>query len=160
MKGNYFRERGDLMKRQSVLVMVLAAGLLVSFVPVLAAGDFEWMREFNIRAEADLSGFRARLAARFKMGEAQINAVLGHVEKPAEAYMIFRLGEMCGKPTDFVVEKYRSKKGKGWGELAKSLGIKPGSKEFHALKQGSDLYEDTDQSRGKVKDKRKSKVKN
>jgi hypothetical protein len=39
-----------------------------------------------------------------------------------------------------VIEKYESGKGKGWGALAKSLGIRPGSKEFHALKQGHDLY--------------------
>jgi hypothetical protein len=27
-------------------------------------------------------------------------------------------------------------KGKGWGVIAKNLGIKPGSAEFHALKRG------------------------
>jgi len=35
--------------------------------------------------------------------------------------------------------------------LAKSLGIKPGSKEFHALKQGSDIYVNTNKSKGKKK---------
>jgi len=39
------------------------------------------------------------------------------------------------------------------GALAKSLGIKPGSKEFHALKRGDDLYA----AKGKKKDKGKSK---
>ncbi len=145
------------MKRQRLLVMVTVAWLLASAAPVLAAGDFEWMREFNVRAEADLSGFRARLAARFKVEEARISAVLSQVAKPAEAYMVFRLGEMSGKPAEMVAEKYRAEKGKGWGELAKSLGIKPGSQEFHALKRGSDLYDDTDKGKGKVKEKGKSK---
>ena len=47
---------------------------------------------------------------------------------------------MSSRSTDYVLSKYRVKKSKGWGALAKSLGIKPGSREFHALKQGSDLY--------------------
>src|SRR4030042_2494770 len=145
------------MKLQKMLFMVSVVFLLVSSSAVVAAGDFDWIKDFNIRAEADLSGFRARLAARFKIGDAQINAVLRRVERPADAYMVFRLGEMSAKPTDYVVEKYRSEKGKGWGALAKSLGIKPGSKEFHALKRGDDIYGDNDKGKGKVKVKGKGK---
>jgi hypothetical protein len=61
---------------------------------------------------------------------------------------MLRLGEMSGRPTGYVVEKYRNNKGKGWGALAKSLGIKPGSEEFHALKRGQDLHGDN--NRGQV----------
>jgi hypothetical protein len=42
-----------------------------------------------------------------------------------------------------------------WGVLAKSLGIKPGSKEFHALKRGQDLYDSSGTSKGKGKGKHK-----
>jgi hypothetical protein len=56
--------------------------------------------------------------------------------------MVLRLGEMSNKPPEFVPREYKSVKGKDWGVLAKSLGIKPGSKEFHALKRGQDLYSD------------------
>src|SRR5512135_3261981 len=128
------------MKLQNMLFMVSVVFLLVSSATVVAAGDFDWIKDFNIRAEADPSGFRARLAARFNMGDTQIKAVLGNVERPADAYIVLRLREMSAKPTDYVIEKYKSGKGKGWGALAQSLGIKPGSKEFHALKRGNDLY--------------------
>jgi len=47
--------------------MVSVVFLLVSSAVVAAADDFEWIRDLNIRAEADPSGFRARLAARFKI---------------------------------------------------------------------------------------------
>lgn len=141
------------MKLQKMLLMVSVVFLLVSSAVVVTAGDFDWTRDFNIRAEADPSGFRARLAARFKIGDAQINAVLSNVERPADAYMVFRFGEMSAKPTDYVIEKYRSEKGKGWGALAKSLGIKPGSKEFHALKRGNDIYDDNDKDKDKDKGK-------
>jgi hypothetical protein len=125
----------------------------------VVAGDFDWIKDFNIRAEADPSGFRARLAARFKIGDTHINAVLSNVERPADAYIVLRLGEMSAKPTDYVLEKYKAGKAKGWGELAKSLGIKPGSKEFHALKQGNDFYDGNDKSKNKSKSKGKSKSK-
>ncbi len=136
------------MKLQKMVFMVSVILLSLSSVSV-EASDFAWIRDFNLRAEADLVGFRARLAARFKIGEAQVQAVLSRVEGPADAYMVLRLGEMAGKSIDLVLEQYRVQKGKGWGELAKSLGIKPGSKEFHALKRGSDLYEDKDKGKSK-----------
>ncbi len=139
------------MKLRKTLSVVYVVFVLVSSASAVAAGDFDWMRDFNVRAEADPSGFRVRLAARFNMGDAQVNAVLSNVERPADAYMVLRLGEMSAKPTDYVIERYKSGKGKGWGALAKSLGIKPGSKEFHALKRSNDLYGGND--KGKSKDK-------
>jgi hypothetical protein len=148
------------MKFHKILFMVSVMVLLLSSSEVVLAGDFDWMRDFNIRAETNLSEFRVRLGARFKIGDTEINAVLSNVETPADAYMVCRLGEMSGKPTRYVVEQYGSGKKKGWGAIAKSLGIKPGSKEFHALKQGNDFYDDTDKGHGKTKGKSKGKGKN
>jgi hypothetical protein len=147
------------MKLQKMAFIVSVVILLVASAAMAGAGDFDWIKNFNIRAEADPSGFRARLTTRFKIGDAEINAVLGNVERPADAYMVFRLGEISAKPTDYVVERFRSEKHKGWGALAKSLGIKPGSKEFHALKRGDDLYRDG-KGKGKNKGKGKGKGKN
>lgn len=115
--------------------------VLLAFASVSVAGDFDWMKDFSIKAEADQSGFKARLSTRFKIGNAEINAVISHVDNSADAYMVLRLGEMSGKSTEDVITRYKSNKGKGWGALAKSLGIKPGSKEFKTLKNGDDLYE-------------------
>jgi hypothetical protein len=143
------------MKMIKVFFVVSMALLL--FSSAVVAGDFDWIRNFNIQAEADPSGFRARLATRFKIGDAQIKVVLQNVENPADAYMVLRLGEMSNQPTDRVIEDYKYDRGKGWGVLAKSLGIKPGSKEFHALKRSQDLYDET--PKGKSKEKHKGKGK-
>lgn len=114
---------------------------IFSLSGVLAyAGDFNWMADFNIKAEKDITDFKAKLATRFKIGKAEIDLVFSNVDKPADAYMIFRLGEMSSKKPKQVIEQYRAKKSQGWGALAKSLGIKPGSKEFHELKAGNDMY--------------------
>ena len=141
------------MKPLKILFVILLQLLLVS--SVASAGDFDWCKNFNIQAEADPSGFRARLGARFQVGDVEIETVLGNVERPADAYMLFRLGEMSNQPVSHVIEKYKAGKGKGWGVLAKSLGIKPGSQDFHALKQGQGLYNDKDRGKGKVKGKGK-----
>lgn len=138
--------------------IVLAMGLLLVLVPAaVLAGDFDWMPDFNVRADADPTGFRARIATRFHTDDAQINMVLGAVAAAADAYMIFRLGEMCSRPPAYVLERYKSGHGKGWGVLAKSLGIKPGSREFHALKRGDDLYGVAGKGKGKNKGKGKDK---
>lgn len=125
------------MRRMRPLFMGWLLVVLVSGAAV--AGDFDWMKDFNIKAQADPSGFKASLATRFRIGGAQIDAVISSTAKPADAYMVLRLGEMSKQPTETVVERYRTGKDKGWGNLAKSLGIKPGSPEFHALKRGHDL---------------------
>ena len=145
------------------LLKILLGVLVVLFIvtSVSVAGDFDWIKDFNIKAEADSSGFKARLSTRFKIGNTEINAVLSKADNSADAYIVLRLGEMSGKPTEDVITKYKSGKSKGWGSLAKSLGIKPGSEEFHALKNGDDLYDSKSEikSKGKGKGKGKSKSK-
>lgn len=127
------------MKLRKVWMSVAMAALLVSSGIAMAGADFAWMSDFNVQAEADPSGFRAQLATCFKVGDAQVKLVLGDVGRPADAYMIFRLGEISGRSPQYVLEKYKAGKGNGWGVLAQSLGIKPGSKEFQALKHNSDF---------------------
>ena len=150
------------------ILFILAIGL--SVIPSTAlSSDFDWTRNLSIQAQADPSGFRARLATRFKIGDVQVDAVLSNVDDPADAYLVLRLGEISGRPVGQVIEKYRHSKGNGWGALAKSLGIKPGSQEFHALKQGHDLneknnysrsyYSSYDQDRGKISGSLKGKGK-
>ncbi len=143
------------MKAFKMMFTGLMVFLLVSSAAL--AGDFDWLQNVNIRAEADPSGFRAQLETRFKIGNTEINAVIGNVAKPADAYMVLRLAEMSHQPTDYVIKQYRSGKGQGWGALAKSLGIKPGSREFHALKRGHDLHDSSDSGTGKGRGKDKGR---
>ena len=140
------------MKRKGFFVLSLAL-LLVS--SAAAAADFDWVTGFNATVQADHAGFRARIAARFQIGDARITAVLGNVPSPADAYIVLRLGEMSRHPTDYVLREYKASRGKGWGVLAQRLGIKPGSEEFHALKRGPDLY-NGNEGKGKGKGKKVS----
>lgn len=143
------------MKTHKIFVLLMVMVVFIVSATIAAAGDFDWTRNFNLRAEADRDGFRAQLSTRFNIGKAQVKVVLGNVDSPADAYMVLRLGEMSSKPVDYVLRRYRAEKHRGWGVLSKSLGIKPGSKEFHALKQGSDFYSNTGKAKGKGKKKDK-----
>jgi hypothetical protein len=139
--------------------LLLAATLQLVISPIALAGDYGWLKDMNVKAEADPSGFRARLGARFKINDIEVETVLSNVNKPADAYMVLRMGEMSGHSTDFALNKYKANQGKGWGTIAKSMGIKPGSSEFHALKQGQDLYANGDSGKNKRRSKDKNKSK-
>lgn len=103
------------------------------------ADDFDWMDHLSIEASADATGFQYRLATRFQVGGTDIDLVIGNVNQPADAYMVFRLGELSHRPTVEVLRIYHRYQSKGWGVIAKQLNIKPGSAAFHALKRGHDL---------------------
>jgi len=122
---------------------IIPAGLLVIFVavPAVAAASLDsFLNSVNVQAQADLPGFHARVSAQFGVPVPQVQAVLHTVGSPADAFMVFQLGQMAHRPPEAVVQTYQSHHGKGWGVIAKELGIKPGSKEFHALKNGDLVF--------------------
>ena len=55
--------------------------------------------------------------------------------EPADVYMVVEIAGIQKITVEKVVESYKKNKGKGWGVIAKELGIKPGSKEFKELKE-------------------------
>lgn len=101
-----------------------------------AAGLDGFLSNLNVQARADREGFSARVSAQFGVPDAQVRVVMSSVPTPADAYMVFQLGQMTRQPHDRVLGAYKANRGKGWGVVAKELGIKPGSPEFHALKRG------------------------
>src|SRR5574337_716541 len=118
--------------------IILAALLLTLFCgQALAGGGLDaFLGDLNIQARADMNGFSARVSAQFGVPLAQVQTVTRTVSQPADAFMVFQLGQMAHQPPETVVRVYKTNQGKGWGVIAKSLGIKPGSPEFHALKRG------------------------
>ena len=149
---------------KAITILLLAQCFMLA---AAVAGDFDWMKNLNIKAEADSSGYRLQLATRFRIGDAEVRAVIGNVDRPSDAYMVLRLGEMTHRPIQEVLNVYRSHKNRGWGAMAKQMGIKPGSRAFHALKRGHDLHhgdghghgENAMKSNGKGKNKNKGNKK-
>lgn len=152
------------MKLHRPLRWVCLLFALCAAVTLRAAPEFPWLDELHVHASADPVGFRAELAARFHVGDVDVQAVIAKVPRPADAYLVFRFGELSGRPPLVVVEHYHQHRGQGWGVIAQELGIKPGSPEFHALKAGHDLprgrAQGPDDGKGKPhgKDKRADAV--
>ncbi len=122
------------MKRLIAVSLGLALLLPLS---ALASGLEGFLAGVNVQARADLPGFSARLSTQFGVPVTQVHAVIQAVPEPADAFMILQLGQMSGRQPDRVLAVYRPNPGKGWGAVARELGIKPGSAEFHALKSGN-----------------------
>lgn len=110
---------------------------LLSPLPVFAGGLDDFLANVNVQARVSLPEFSANISAQFGVPQVQVQAVLQTVREPADAFMVFQLGQMTGRAPERVMEVYSSKK--GWGAMAQELGIKPGSAEFKALKNG-DLH--------------------
>lgn len=148
------------MKRSLPAALVLLLVLLVLAAPAMAGGGLEgFLGDLNVQARADMNGFSVKVAAQFGVPVAQVHAVIGTVPTPADAFMVFQLGQMAHRPPETVVQVYGRQKGKGWGVIAKELGIKPGSREFHALKNGDLVFTGEPGGGGHGKGKGKGKGK-
>jgi len=125
--------------------------------PVLASSDLDdFIKHLNVEAQADLGAFKVRLSTQFGVPVPKVEAIMASVGTPGDAYMCFRVGQVASQPVEVVTKEYQANKGKGWGVIAKNLGIKPGSNEFHALKKGDLSGDDADVGKGKGKGKGKN----
>lgn len=55
---------------------------------------------------------------------------------PGDVYLACSIASIIGRPCRYVVDEFERDRGQGWGVIAKRMGIKPGSPEFHRLKRG------------------------
>ena len=95
-----------------------------------------FLTSVNVQARANIDNFAIRLGAQFGVPVPQVQAIIHSVDSPADAFMALQIGQMTGRHPDAVLQTYSREKENGWGAIAKSMGIKPGSAEFHALKRG------------------------
>jgi hypothetical protein len=91
------------------------------------------LNDVSIYASMDMDVFKKDLNVKFGAAVDEVDRYI-YKEKvaPAEVYYGYCLSSSSGKSFTSVM-KMRSDK-KGWGAIAKDLGIKPGSDKFHALK--------------------------
>jgi hypothetical protein len=122
------------MKR--TLVMLSLATLLLGMTSAARADLNSFLRSVNQRAIADAQNFNEMLGRQFGVPVPDVEAIVRSVPDPADAFMIFQLGQMAHVEPAVVQQRYQRHRGQGWGRLAQDLGIKPGSPEFQALKRG------------------------
>lgn len=147
-----------------IRTLKLTLCLMLMSVGIAHADLNAYIRDLNISAQGDIGGYKAKLEGRFGTSNSQVEVVFRSVDGPGEAAIVLWLGEQARQPLDMVLNVYRSQKSQGWGAMAKSLGIKPGSPAFHALKSGNiQLFSDgggASSTKAKGKNKKSKKNKN
>jgi hypothetical protein len=124
-------------------------------------GDNEFdnaLNNLNNVARADLDNFMNKLSGTFGISKPWVeNLVKRENIPPADVYMIARTASVTNRTVDTVKNYYMANRDQGWGVIAKRLGIKPGSREFHALKKDDAGLLSKEKNQGqKRKDKDKS----
>jgi hypothetical protein len=119
-------------------------------------GDNEYdnaLNHLNNVALADLDNFMNRLSSAFGISKSWIeNLIKRENIPPADVYMMARTASVTKHPIDTVQKNYMANRGQGWGVIAKHLGIKPGSNEFHALKKDDMGWLSKGKSQGQKKE--------
>lgn len=95
----------------------------------------------NVQAAGDRHGAVASIGSHFGVPYSDVELLMGTTGSLADAFMVLQFGRWTGLSRDRIMGVYGSRKGQGWGAMAKELGIKPGSAEFHALKSGDFGYD-------------------
>ena len=125
------------MRRSPLALRTLLVASLLAVPGAASAGDLtEFLGQVDVRAGADLGSFKTDLSLTFGVSSGKVDGLFTIMSKPSDVYMCLRVGELSRQPVDRVVAAYEQHRGQGWGVIAKELGIKPGSDEFHALKAG------------------------
>lgn len=92
------------------------------------------LNSIEASAKVNAAGFQAEVSLTWGQTAASVQMAMSQGLQPAEVYLAAGLAKISGKPLTMVVDLYMKNSNKGWGALAKGLGIKPGSPEFKALK--------------------------
>lgn len=118
---------------KSVFFTLIAA--LILAIPAFADDFTPDLDKISIEASKDKGGFDTEIAADFGIPIPKLNEMRTKFGmKDGDIYMACELGKQTNKPIDDVINQYQKNKSKGWGFIAKEMGIKPGSPEFKALK--------------------------
>jgi len=167
---------GNAMKKTSAILILLLLLMLGLPMYIIAGsggvtynantGDTELnttLGNLNLQTKGDnLSEFISNLSITYDIPKIKIEDLFFKVGMtPADVYMTVGLSSIADKPIDDVVDVYKANKDRGWGAIARQLGIKPGSKEFKALKRGGldQLDKIKDKGKGKA-DEKSAKEKN
>lgn len=117
------------------------------------------LEHLNMSALADKDNFIKQFSASYNTSEEKIRGFMERDKmNPADIFMSFEISRLSKKDVDDVVNEYKNNQGQGWGNVAKKMGIKPGSPEFHELK-GKAKEKKHKMNKGQGKDKPRGKGK-
>ena len=120
------------------LLTILFFSVCISLLAQYNTGDTQLnasLVQIDANASVNFSLFKSDMSTTYSVPETKItNWSVSLGMKAGDIYFALEIARITRKPIDEVIKFYTSNKQKGWGAMAKDLGIKPGSPEFHALK--------------------------
>ena len=129
---------------KKLIVMFFLVTSYLSFGQEIASINFNTgdneidthLNDVNVYASMDMDVFKKDLNVKFGAAVDEVDKYI-YKERvpPAEVYYGYCLSSSTGKSFSSVMKMRTDKK--GWGAIAKDLGIKPGSKQVHALKDNT-----------------------
>ncbi len=118
-------------------------------------GDIELdlvLSNLNVEAGVYVNAFVSELSISYGIPKVQIEEAVYTRKMPfGDVFVSVWLASSMKKPLSVVVKEYEVNKDKGWGLIAKNLGINPGSDAFHSLKKDSSVELELAQKRNKEK---------
>ena len=150
------------MNKLFLIMFVMAVVASGQAIAQYSTGDTQLnlsLTKIDDDAKLNFSLFKTDLSTSYSVSASTINK--WSVEfgfRGGEIYLILELAKILKKSPDEVFKVYSANRTKGWGAISKELGIKPGSPEFHALKNGAGNK--AQKSGGKPKTPAKGKGKN
>ena len=98
------------------------------------------LNTINTQASLNFDTYKSNLSVTYNTPVSKIDYMRQRLNMvPGEIYLALEIGRISRTNIDNVLTVYRRDKDKGWGHIAKELGIKPGSSEFHQLKNNVHL---------------------
>jgi len=144
------------MKNIKMLMLIVMFGIVFPTHAQYNTGDDELNKSLltiDANASLDFGDFKVDISGSYDITEKKLDYLSVEIEMSAgDIYMTVELATITEKSVDEVVTVYNKNKDKGWSVIAKELGIKPGSPEFHALK-GKANDKGNKKSKGKGKGK-------
>ena len=128
--------------KKQIIIFLLLCLTSISCFAQYNTGDVQLnasLVKIDDDAKLNFTAFKTDLSLSYNVSERKIDS--WSVEfgmKAGDIYLALEIGKLTKKPIDEVIKVYKTNKTKGWGYIAKQLGIKPGSPEFHALKGNAD----------------------
>jgi hypothetical protein len=121
------------MKTKIILMMLVLAFSTFSsaqkiYNPLTEDSELDGiLKDIDRNAKNNLVFFEKDVISKFNIAKSAIDK--------GDIFMAAQLSFLLGKPFEIVIKTYNKHKNQGWGAIAKEMGIKPGSAEFHNMKK-------------------------
>ncbi|CAK8711933.1 hypothetical protein GCAAIG_01240 [Candidatus Electronema halotolerans] len=135
--GAYSVQGKDFPRQQPPAASGMIFQLNPQYLPHTGDRDFDsFLIEVNRTAAGSVEQYIGDISTAFHVPREKVILLFAKERmQPADIFMVFQIVRLSGKPYQKIIHHFRQHKGKGWGAVVLSLGIKPGSKRFIVLRQ-------------------------